>query len=70
MAGQGMRRCRDEETNTPLEADEVGHCSDGEIEHDVHSPGVDGIDELLPVCDGAPMGVEHAEIKGGVTWTR
>jgi mitogen-activated protein kinase kinase kinase len=56
-------------TYTPIKADEIGKRADGEIEHDVHSPGVHGIDELLPVRDGAPMGVEYAEIEGGITWT-
>lgn len=51
----------------PLEADEVGERADGEIEDDIHSPCVYGIDELYPVCDGAPVGVEYGEVEGGIT---
>lgn len=49
-----------------MKADEVGKGADGEIEHDVHAPRVHGIDKLLPVCDGAPVGVKHAEVDGGI----
>lgn len=65
MADEGRRRCRNE-SGAPLEAEEVGKGSDGEIDHDVHSPSVYGVDELYPIIDGAPMGVEDGKVEGRI----
>lgn len=66
MTDEERRQCRNE-GGVPLKTEEVGKGSDGEIKHDVHSPCVYGIDELLPVSDGTPMGVKYAEVEGGIT---
>lgn len=66
MADEGRRQCK-MEGGIPLKAEEVGKGADGEIEHNVHSPSVYGIDELYPVSDDAPVGVEDAEVEGRIT---
>lgn len=52
----------------PLKPDEVGQGADCEIKHDVHSPSVHGVDEMDPVIESSPVGVDYAEVEGGIAW--
>ena len=51
----------------PIEAEEIRHGTDREIRHEVHSAGVDLVDRILPVGEGAPVGVEDGEVEWGIT---
>lgn len=55
--------------DSPNEANVVGHGTDCKVHHDVHSLGMDGIDETAPVIDGPPMRIDQAKVDDGVTWT-
>ena len=60
-----MRRWNGAE-DIPLEADKVGHCTNGEVRHKVHSARVDLVDGGLPVCQGTPVWVKQGEVEWGI----
>ena len=50
----------------PLETNKVGHGANRKVKDKVHSSGMEGVDELHPFVDCAPMGISDGEIKGRV----
>lgn len=65
MTDEGKGQCKGGQDG-PFESEAVGKGSDCEVEHNIHSPGVEGVDELLPVGNGTPVGVSYAEVEWGV----
>lgn len=53
--------------HAPFETNQVTHCSDREIRHEVHSMCVNCINGFTPVINSSPVRVENAEIQGRVT---
>jgi hypothetical protein len=51
---------------TPLKTYQVGHSTDGEVGHKVHSTGVNLIYSILPVGKSAPVGIKDGEIEGRI----
>ena len=52
---------------TPCETDQIGHSTDGEVEHYVHVVGMDCINGASPVIYGAPVRVENGKVEGRIT---
>jgi hypothetical protein len=52
---------------TPIKADQIAHCANCEVNHNVHVMGMDCIDGILPISQGAPVWIEYRKVEGRIT---
>lgn len=46
----------------PFPGDEIGHSPDGEVNHVIHATRVDTLNQMSPVVQSSPVGVESRKI--------
>ena len=51
---------------TPIKPDQIAHCADSEVNHNVHVMRVDCINGILPVTQGAIVWVEYGKVEGRI----
>lgn len=51
----------------PFKPNKITHSSYCEIDHEVHAPGMQRVNEIDPVVDDTPMRIEDSEVQGRVT---